>query len=133
MWFRWYKGTMKVSYLNLETIVNFNYVTSMFPSYFILNLYVLVHSARMMVIIIGPRAILSVIVLFSKCSILIRIGNFDAGPIFNLAPERLSPQMLCFQIPLMARYTRCNFMWSSLSVTGGRSVVFSRYSGFLYN
>ena len=82
---------MKVSYLNLETIVNFNYVTSMFPSYFILNLYVLVHSAPMMVIIIGPRAILSVIVLFSKCSILIRIGDFDAGPIFNLAPEPMGP------------------------------------------
>ena len=34
--------------------------------------------------------------------------------------------------PGQTRCTRCNIMWSSLSVTCGRSVVFSGYSGFLH-
>jgi hypothetical protein len=38
---------------------------------------------------------------------------------------------LWFRIPLMARCTWYNIMWSILSVTCGRSVVFSGYSGFL--
>ena len=34
--------------------------------------------------------------------------------------------------PGQTRCTRCNIMWSSLSVTCGRSVVFSGYSSFLH-
>jgi hypothetical protein len=34
--------------------------------------------------------------------------------------------------PAQERCTRYNIMWESLSVTCGRSVVFSRYSGFLH-
>ena len=37
-----------------------------------------------------------------------------------------------FRIPLMARCTRYNIIWYSLSVTCGRSVIFSGYSGFLH-
>ena len=44
----------------------------------------------------------------------------------------LSPIKLWDRFPLMARYTRYNNMWSSLSVNCGRSVVFSGYSGFLH-
>jgi hypothetical protein len=39
---------------------------------------------------------------------------------------------LWVQVPLMARCTRYNIMWSSLSVTCDRSVFFSGYSGFLH-
>ena len=35
--------------------------------------------------------------------------------------------------PLMARFTRYNIMWYSLSVTCDRSEVFSSYSGFLHH
>ena len=51
--------------------------------------------------------------------------------IYNyLHNQCLSPLQLWVPIPLMARCTRHNFMWSSLSVTCDRSVVFSEYSGF---
>ena len=49
-----------------------------------------------------------------------------------LCNQCLSPLKLWVQIPLMARCTRYNIMWSSLSVTCGRSVVFSGYSGLLH-
>jgi hypothetical protein len=39
---------------------------------------------------------------------------------------------LWVRIPLMARCTLYNIMWKGLSLTCGRSVVFSRYSGFLH-
>ena len=42
----------------------------------------------------------------------------------------LSPLMLWVLIPLMVRCTRYNIMWYSLSVTCGRSMVFSGYSSF---
>jgi hypothetical protein len=43
----------------------------------------------------------------------------------------LSPLGLWVRIPLTPRCTRCNIMWWSLSVTCGRSVVFTGYSCFL--
>jgi hypothetical protein len=43
----------------------------------------------------------------------------------------LSPLPLWVRIPLMARCTRYNIVWKSLSVTCGSLVVFSEYSGFL--
>jgi hypothetical protein len=50
--------------------------------------------------------------------------------IYNyLCNQCLSPLKLWVWIQLMARCTRYNIMWSSLSVTCGRSVVFS---GFLH-
>jgi hypothetical protein len=44
-----------------------------------------------------------------------------------LCNQCLSPIKLWVQIPLMARCTRYNIMWSSLSVTCDRSVVFSSF------
>ena len=55
--------------------------------------------------------------------------------IYNyLCNQCLSPITLCIRITFMARCsgTRYNIMWSSLSVTCDRSVVFSGYSGFLH-
>jgi hypothetical protein len=53
--------------------------------------------------------------------------------IYNyLCNQFQSPLKLWVQIPLMARCTQYNIMWLSLSVTCGRSVVFSRYSHFLH-
>jgi hypothetical protein len=53
--------------------------------------------------------------------------------IYNYLCNRcLSPLKLWVWIPLMVRCTRYNIMWLSLSVTCDRSVVFSRYSGFLH-
>ena len=49
----------------------------------------------------------------------------------DLCNQCLSPLMLLFWIPLMGRCTRYNIMWC-LSVTYGRSVVFSRYFAFLH-
>jgi hypothetical protein len=49
-----------------------------------------------------------------------------------LCNQCLLPLTLWVRIPLMARCTRYNIMWSRLSVTCDRSVVFSRYSGFLH-
>ena len=37
-----------------------------------------------------------------------------------------------FESTFMARCTRCNITWSSLSVTCDKSVVFSEYAGFLH-
>ena len=42
------------------------------------------------------------------------------------------PLTLWVRIPLMARCTRYNIMWKSLSVTCDRSVAFSVYSGFFH-
>jgi len=44
----------------------------------------------------------------------------------------LSPLQLWVKNMFTARYTRYNIMWSSLSVTCDRSVVFLGYSGFLH-
>jgi hypothetical protein len=44
----------------------------------------------------------------------------------------LSPLKLWVRFQFMARCTRYNIMWWSLPVTNGRSVIFSRYSGFLH-
>ena len=53
--------------------------------------------------------------------------------IYNyLCNQSLSPLKLWARTPFMARCTRYNIMWQSLSVTCDRSVVFSRYSGFLH-
>ena len=49
-----------------------------------------------------------------------------------LCNQCLSPLKLWDRIPLMARCTWYNIVWYSLSVTCGRSVVFSGYSGFLH-
>ena len=49
----------------------------------------------------------------------------------DLCNQCLSPLMLLFWIPLMGKCTRYNIMWC-LSVTYGRSVVFSRYFAFLH-
>jgi hypothetical protein len=43
----------------------------------------------------------------------------------------LSPLLLWVWALFMARRARYNIMWSSLSVTSDRSMVFSGYSGFL--
>jgi len=52
--------------------------------------------------------------------------------IYNyLCNQCLSPLKLWVRIPLMATCTRYKIMWSNLSVTMGRSVVFFRYSGLL--
>ena len=47
-------------------------------------------------------------------------------------PITTKPLKLWVQTPLMARYTLYNITWWSLSVTCGRSVIFSGYSDFLY-
>jgi hypothetical protein len=54
--------------------------------------------------------------------------------IYNyLCNQCLSPQLkMWVRITLMARCTRYSFMWSSLSVTYDRSVVFSGYSDVLH-
>jgi len=53
--------------------------------------------------------------------------------IYNyICDQWISPLKLWARIPLMARCTRYNIMWQSLSVTCDRSVVISRYSGFLH-
>ena len=44
----------------------------------------------------------------------------------------LSPLTVFSSNPTQARCTRCNIMWSSLSVNCSRSVVFYGYSVFLY-
>jgi hypothetical protein len=44
----------------------------------------------------------------------------------------LWPLKLWVRILMMARCTRCNIAWSSLSVTCSRSMVLSGYSGFLH-
>ena len=44
----------------------------------------------------------------------------------------LSPLKLWVRTPFMARCTRYNIMWHSISVTSDRSVVFSWYSSFLH-
>jgi hypothetical protein len=46
--------------------------------------------------------------------------------------QYLSPLKLWVRIPFMARCTRYNLMWYSLSVNCGRSVVFSAYSRLLH-
>jgi hypothetical protein len=54
--------------------------------------------------------------------------------IYNyLCNQCLSPPMLWVQIPLMVRCSRYNIMWLNLSVTCGRSVVLSGYSGYLHD
>jgi hypothetical protein len=44
----------------------------------------------------------------------------------------VSPLKLWVWTPFMAPCTRCNIMCSSLSLIYDRSVVFSRYTGFLH-
>ena len=52
--------------------------------------------------------------------------------IYNyLCNQCLSP-LTWVRTPFMARCTQYNIIWSSLSVTCGRSMAFSRYSGFLH-
>jgi hypothetical protein len=50
-----------------------------------------------------------------------------------LCNQWLSPLNLWCRISIMTRCTRYNIMWISLSLTCGRSVVFSWYSGFHHN
>jgi hypothetical protein len=45
---------------------------------------------------------------------------------------KISPLKLWVLIPLMVRCTKYNIIWSSLSMTCGRSVLFSGYYGFFY-
>jgi hypothetical protein len=53
--------------------------------------------------------------------------------IYNyLCNQSLSPLRLWVRVPIIARCTRYNIMLLSLSVTCGRSVVFSGYFGFLH-
>ena len=53
--------------------------------------------------------------------------------IYNyLCDQCLPPLKLWVRTPFKARCTRYNIMWYSLSVTCGRSMVFSRYSGFFH-
>jgi len=49
-----------------------------------------------------------------------------------LCNQFLSPLKLWLRIPCIGRCTRYNIVWSSLSVTCSRSVVFSGYSSFLH-
>ena len=49
-----------------------------------------------------------------------------------LCNQCISPLTLWIRTPLISRCTRCNIMWSSLSITCDRSVVLSGYSGFLH-
>ena len=66
------------------------------------------------------------------------VGSY-CSLIFNyLCSQYLSPLKLWVWIPLMARCSRCNIIWSILSVLCGRSVIFYGYSAFpnwppLYN
>ena len=48
----------------------------------------------------------------------------------DLCNQCLSPLKLWVRTPFMARCTRYNIMWKNLSVTCGRSAVFSVHSGF---
>ena len=51
--------------------------------------------------------------------------------IYNcLCIQSLSPLLLWVRITLMTRCIRYNIMWERSSVTRGRSVVFSGFSGF---
>jgi hypothetical protein len=53
--------------------------------------------------------------------------------IYNyLWSQYLSPLKLCVWIPLVEKCTRYNIMWSNLSVTYDRSVVYSGYSSFFH-
>jgi len=49
-----------------------------------------------------------------------------------LCNQCLSPLKLWVRTPFMARCTRFNIMWNSLSVTCDRSMVFFGYSGFFH-
>jgi hypothetical protein len=70
----------------------------------------------------------------------IKIKHNHGGPLWSygswiynyLCNQCPSPLTLWVRIPLMARCSRYNIMWSSLSVIYGISVVFSGYSGLLY-
>ena len=54
--------------------------------------------------------------------------------IYNyLCNQCLSARKLWVWIPLIARCSQYSIMWLSLSVTWGRSLVFSVFSGFLHN
>jgi hypothetical protein len=50
--------------------------------------------------------------------------SYDSWIYNYLCNQCLSPLTLWIRIPLMARCTRYNIMWQSLSVTCGRSVFF---------
>ena len=68
------------------------------------------------------------------CSLMTEKGELnvyrDRGVYNYLCNQCLSPLKLWVRTSFMARCTRYNFMWKSLSVTCDRSVVFSGYSGF---
>jgi hypothetical protein len=63
-----------------------------------------------------------------RAVVVVIVGSWIYNYLWN---QSLLPLTLWFRIPLMARCTWYNIMWSSLSVTCGKSVVFSGYSGFL--
>ena len=65
--------------------------------------------------------------------LVIFIFNQEANWNYNyLCNQYLSPLNLWIQISIMARCTRYNNMWLSLSANYGRSSVFLGYSGFLH-
>jgi hypothetical protein len=71
--------------------------------------------------------------MFSPTLMIVGVGVVVSLWIYSyLFNQCLSPLKLWVQILIMTRYTRYNIMWQSLSVTCGRSVVFSGYPGFLH-
>jgi hypothetical protein len=56
-------------------------------------------------------------------------GSWIYNYLWNQCPSSLT---LWIRTPFVARCNRYNIMWQSLSVTYGRSVVFSGYSAFLH-
>jgi len=62
----------------------------------------------------------------------VKTGTVVVVIVWGLDLQLSMQSVLWVWIPLMARCTRYNIMWSSLSVTCGRSVVFFGYSGFLH-
>ena len=78
--------------------------------------------------------------LYHFCIILVYFWYFSEyfwGPYGSwinnyLCKQFLSPQKLWVRTLFLARCTRYNIMWYSLSVTCDRAVVFPGYSGFLH-
>jgi hypothetical protein len=58
--------------------------------------------------------------------------KYGSGIYNYMCNQCLSPLKLWVRTPFMARCTRYNIMWQSLSVIYGRLVVFSGHSGFLH-
>ena len=102
-------------------------------------LLVLIRSFKKEICLFVRRSIIfSIVMPHSEIPIFLSIGNLSLlwswsywSWIYSyLCNQYLSPLKLCVWIPLMEKCTRYNIMWSSLSVSYDRSVVYSAYSSF---